>query len=99
MDNGSGCTAQPFVDWCVEHGVSLLCIQPGKPDRNAYVERFNRSYQTEVFNAHLFESIAELRVLTDAWLRVYNQERPRYSLDRVPPLTSMRRPTSAGLYP
>ena len=69
-------TAQPFVDWCAEHGVATHYIQPGKPDQNAYIERFNRRYRTEVLNAHLFESIAELRALTDAWLRVYNGERP-----------------------
>jgi putative transposase len=49
-------------------------IQPGKPDQNAYIVRFNRSYRTEVLNAHLFESIAELRAMTNAWLRVYNGE-------------------------
>ena len=63
-DNGPEFTAQPFVDWCAEHGVALHYIQPGKPDQNAYIERFNRSYRTEVLNAHLFESIAELRALT-----------------------------------
>ena len=71
-------------------------IQPGKPDQNAYIERFNRSYRTEVLNAHLFESIAELRALTDAWLRIYNSERPHDSLGRVPPLTFLPRPSSAG---
>jgi putative transposase len=55
--------------------VATHYIQPGKPDQNAY-ERFNRSYRTEVLNAHLFESIAELRALTDAWLHIYHAERP-----------------------
>jgi Integrase core domain len=36
-----------------------------------------------MLNVHVFESIAELRALTDAWVRVYNRERPRDSLGRV----------------
>jgi len=53
----------------------------------------------EVLNAHLFESIAELRAITEQWLRIYNQERPHDSLGRVPPLTFLPRPTTAGLSP
>jgi len=34
------------------------------------------TYRTEVLNAHLFESVADLQAITDAWLRVYNSERP-----------------------
>ena len=49
-----------------------------------------------MLNAHLFESIAELRALTDTWLRIYNSERPHDSLGRVPPLTFLPRPSSAG---
>jgi putative transposase len=99
VDNGPEFTAQPFVDWAAEHQVAIYYIQPGKPDQNAYIERFNRSYRTEVLNAHLFESIAELRVATDAWLRIYNSERPHDSLGRVPPLTFLPRPTTAGQSP
>lgn len=99
VNNWPEFTAQPFVDWCAEHGVATHDIQPGKPDQNAYIERFNRSYRTEVLNAHLFESIAELRALTDAWLRVHNRKRHHDSLGRVPPLTFLPRPSSAGQSP
>jgi len=92
-------TAQPLVDWCAEHGVAMHYIQPGKPDQNAYIERFNRTYRTDVLNAHLSESIGELRAATDAWLRIYNSERPHDSLGRVPPLTFLPRPTTAGESP
>ena len=95
-DNGPELTSQTFTDWCIEQKVQLRFIQPCKPDQNAYIERFNRSYRTEVLNAHLFESVAELRALTDTWLRIYNSERPHDSLGRVPPLTFLPRPSSAG---
>ena len=39
----------------------------------------------------LFESLAEVRKLTEDWLVVYNQERPHDSLGRVPPLTFLPR--------
>jgi putative transposase len=65
-DNGPEFTAQPVVDWCEAHGVALHYIQPGKPDQNAYIERFNRRYRTEVLDAYAFESITQVRDLTDA---------------------------------
>jgi putative transposase len=92
VDNGPEFLAQAFVEWCAGHGTAIHHIQPGKPDQNAYIERFNRTYRTEVLNAHLFESLEELQALTDTWLRVYNEERPHDSLGRVPPLTFLPRP-------
>ena len=96
LDNGPELTAQVFVDWCDERRIALHYIQPGKPDQNAFIERFNRSYRTEVLDAYLFESLAEVRAVTDRWLVTYNQERPHDSLGRVPPLTFLPRPTTAG---
>lgn len=92
LDNGPELTAETFVDWCQRRGIALRYIQPGKPDQNAYIERFNRSYREEVLSAYVFESIEQVRVLTDDWLRTYNEERPHDSLGRVPPLTFLPRP-------
>lgn len=99
VDNGPEFIAQPFVDWAAEHRIAIHYIQPGKPDQNAYIERFNRSYRTEVLNAHLFESTTELQALTDTWLRIYNRERPHDSLGRVPPLTFLPRLSSGDQSP
>ena len=53
VDNGPEFNAQTFADWCTAHGAAIHYIQTGKPDQNAYIECFNRSYRTEVLNASL----------------------------------------------
>lgn len=84
-DNGPELVSQAFVDWSRERAIDVRYIQPGKPDQNACIERFNRSYRTEVLSAHLFESIADVQEITDDWLRRYNDIRPHDALGSLPP--------------
>ena len=91
LDNGPELTSIALTRWCAQHLVALHYIQPGKPQQNAYIERFNRSYRTEVLDAFVFHTIAEVRALTAAWLISYNTERPHDSLGRVPPLAFLPR--------
>lgn len=94
IDNGPEFTAALFEQWCQERGIARLFIQPGKPDQNAFIERFNRSYRDELLDLYVFESIVQVQLLTDEWLIAYNHERPHESLGRVPPLTYLpRQPT------
>ena len=83
------------MDWAAAHRAAIHDIQPGKPDQNAFIERFNLSCRTEVLNAHVVDSTTELQALTDTWLRIYNRERPHDSLGRKPPLTFLPRLSSA----
>jgi len=84
-DNGPEIVSQVFVEWCEDHGVAVRYIQPGKPNQNAYVERFNRTYREEVLNAYLFEDLGQVREITYSWLRDYNDTRPHDALGRIPP--------------
>ena len=64
---------------------------PSQGTQNAFIERFNKTYRTEVLNAYLFASISEVQQITDDWLIDYNEQRPHDSLGRVPPLSYLPR--------
>jgi len=93
LDNGPEGCAQVFVDWCAAHGVELRYIQPGKPNQNAFIERFNRTYREEVLNAYVFETLDDVRAITEQWLRTYNEQRPHDALGRLPPRVFSERVT------
>jgi putative transposase len=92
LDNGPELTAQVFTEWCAAQQITLRYIQPGKPDPNAFIERFNRTYRDEVLDAYVFASVAEVQALTDEWLCDYNERRPHDALGRIPPARYLPRP-------
>lgn len=85
LDNGPEYIAQSLIDWATAQRITLLYIQPGKPTRNAYIERFNRTVRHEWLDLHLFETVAQAQQLATNWLWTYNNERPHTAIGRVPP--------------
>ena len=71
-----------FTEWCKRQNIKLRFIQPDKPDQNAYIERFNRTYRDEVLSAYLFDSLDEVREITAEWLDRYNEIRQCVSAAR-----------------
>jgi len=85
VDNGPEFLGSTFVDWCERHGVLIDYIEPGKPNQNAFIERFNRTFRTEVLDTWLFRNLDEIRQLTWAWMLEYNEERDHDSLGGLTP--------------
>lgn len=84
-DNGPEFLGEVFTEWAKNAGMAIQYIEPGKPNQNAYIERFNRTYRDEVLDLYLFASLDDVREATYWWRIEYNEERPHDSLgDRTP---------------
>lgn len=86
LDNGPEFIAHALAQWAHSKGIALKHIQPGKPTQNAYVERFNKTYRTEVLDCYVFDRLQEVRDMTADWLRRYNHHRPHEALGRILPV-------------
>ena len=84
-DNGPEFISIALADWSEEHGVMLDFIEPGKPTQNSFIERFNRTYRTEVLDMYVFQFLSEVKEITNKWIIEYNEERPHSSLGKLTP--------------
>lgn len=90
VDNGPEFTGKVFASWCNEQSIMIKYIQPGKPMQNAYIERLNRTYREDVLDAYMFESLEEVRMLSDEWQYKYNHLVPHTSLNKKTPVMARK---------
>jgi putative transposase len=76
MDNGPEFVAKITRAWSDANEIEFKYIEPGKPMQNGYIERFNKSYREGVLDAWLFDSIDEVREVSQVWVDDYNNSRP-----------------------
>jgi len=49
------------MSWVAHQNITFRFIQPGKPQQNAYIERYNRTVRYNWLGQHLFSSLDELQ--------------------------------------
>lgn len=57
-------------------GVEPVICPPKRPDKNPFVERYNRSYKYECILVHRPETLQEAQEVTQAYQEHYNWQRP-----------------------
>lgn len=84
-DNGPEYISGRIQEWAEKRSIKLEYIQPGKPQQNAYVERYNRTVRYDWLGQYLFDSLDEVRDFATRWLWIYNNERPNMGLGGITP--------------
>ncbi|WAW10783.1 IS3 family transposase [Oxalobacter vibrioformis] len=84
-DNGPEYVSATLQNGAHKRGIRIEYIPPGKPQQNAYVERFNRTVRYEWLAQYLFTSIAEVQDFATRWVWHYNHERPNMALGGITP--------------
>ena len=84
-DNGPEYVAWTLKRWAAKHRIEIEYIQPGKPQQNAYIERYNRTVRYDWLNLRLWEAIDEMQDQATRWMHLYNHERPNMTLGGITP--------------
>ena len=89
VDNGPEYTSGVLMKWAMKRKIELRFIQPGNPQQNAYVERYNRTARNEWADQNIFETIEEAQNTATQWLWTYNNERPNIAIGGITPIMKM----------
>jgi putative transposase len=88
-DNGPEYISGALQAWAAQHGIGINYIQPGNPQQNAYIERYNRTVRYAWLARILFDSIEQVQDKATSWLWTYNHERPNMALGGITPMQKL----------
>jgi putative transposase len=90
VDNGPENVSGALQRWAETRGIGLTYIQPGKPQQNAYIERYNRTVRHEWLGQYIFSTIREAQNYATRWLWTYNNERPNMAIGGITPIMKLK---------
>lgn len=93
LHDGPEYISTKLLSWVEKRNITVRHIQPGKPQQNAYIERYNRTVRYEWLEQDLFENITQVRDFATRWLWAYNNDRPNMDIGGITPKQKLRMAT------
>lgn len=90
VDNGPEYISGKLMAWAEQMDIHIQYIQPGKPQQNAYIERYNRTVRHEWLDQNIFETIEEAQEQATDWLWAYNNDRPNMAIGGITPTMKLK---------
>jgi len=84
-DNGSEYLSSALTEWVNAKEIKLAYIQPGQPQQNAYIERFNRTARYEWLVQFAWDDLNQGQHAATQWMWFYNHQRPHMALGGLTP--------------
>ena len=96
VDNGPEHVSATSKTWAEQRDITIQYIQPGKPQQNRYVERYNRTVRQEWLEMNIFDTIEEAQNAATDWLWTYNNDRPNMAIGGITPAMKLEQTKRAA---
>lgn len=90
VDNGPEYISGKLMEWAEKRKIIIQHIQPGQPQQNAYIERYNRTVRHEWLDQYIIETIEEAQDCATKWLWTYNNDRPNMGIGGCTPAMKLK---------
>lgn len=86
-----------LLDGAPKRQITLTHAQPGNPQKNAYVQRYNCTVHYDWLTQYFFSSLEEVQQAPIEGLWTYNHERPNMALGVITSIQKLPTPSTEKL--
>ena len=94
VDNGPEYISGKLMECASRRKIAVQHIQPGQPQQNACIERYNRTVRHEWLDQYIIQYIIETieaaQDFATQWLWTYNNDRPNLGIGSITPAQKLK---------
>jgi hypothetical protein len=79
-----------LLEWAEKRKIAIQHIQPGQPQQNAYIERYNRTVRHVWLDQYIIETIEGAQDFATQWLWTDNDDRPNMGIGGITPAQKLK---------